>query len=337
MEIAKKAFHTNNKKTTSIPELKEQKMGNTLSTCREWKSMISYERKSCVHTSLFAVVFTPGRHSSQRHCLTMSAACCCISVSCVVLHLLLCLVGVSTDTAVYGTEGENVTLPCSYNSEYHGPIRICWGTGDIPNMGCNNNIITTDGHKVTSRVSDRFQLLGNLTTGNVSLTIFDSMQIDSGKYFCRIHIPGWFNDEKHSISLLIKKGFSIFSSVPYPSSQSMTTGPSITESHTEDHQHTFPTGPNDTTPQYSELVSHLQGVLVAAVLLLVVAVIVVAVFLMRKRQKKSDQDFQIRSQASGNTAIYSNSVSSVGLFSREMAIENVYHLEETDVYEECPY
>ena len=78
----------------------------------------------------------------------------------------------------------------------------------------------------------------------------------------------------------------------------MTTGPSITESHTEgkpnlvdyqspeivchpvkrtsvylqakfsvylkflffsltleDHQHTFPTGPNDTTPQYSELVS----------------------------------------------------------------------------------
>ncbi|KAL2094862.1 hypothetical protein ACEWY4_009581 [Coilia grayii] len=261
----------------------------------------------------------------------MSAVCHYIALSPALLHLFTCLVGVSSGTAVYGTEGENVTLPCFYNSHYHGLISICWGTGDIPSMGCNNNIITTDGHKVTSRVSDRYQLLGNLTMGNVSLTICNSMSRDSGKYFCRIHVPGWFNDEKHSLSLVISKA-------PKPSFQSTTSGPPVTESPTGAHQNSSATGFTH-TPQYSEVegqkVPHNLRVLLATVLLslVVVAVIVTSVFLIRKQLKKT-QHFQSRAQASDNTVIYSNSGSSLGLFSREMAVENVYHLDDSDVYEE---
>lgn len=114
--------------------------------------------------------------------------------------------GLSTGTEVYGTVGDNITLPCYYNSQYHGIMSICWGTGYIPNMGCNNNIVTTNGHKVISRVSDRYQLLGNLTTGNVSLTIYDSSEFDSGRYLCRIHVPGLFNDKKYLIRLVVRKG-----------------------------------------------------------------------------------------------------------------------------------
>ncbi|XP_062391625.1 T-cell immunoglobulin and mucin domain-containing protein 4-like isoform X2 [Sardina pilchardus] len=223
----------------------------------------------------------------------MPAACRYVCLLSIVFPLLICFVGLSTGTTVYGTVGENVTLPCYYNSHYHGLISICWGTGDIPNMGCNNNILTTDGHRVISRVSDRYQLMGNVTTGNVSLTINDPMQIDSGKYFCRIHIPGWFNDEKYLIRLLITK-------TPNPSFQSVTSELSITESHTKVHQYTTPIGPTGTTPQHSEIegqgVSHHPGVLVAAVVLIVVVVVVVtmvAVYLMRNRWKKMDSNVPI--------------------------------------------
>lgn len=72
MEIAKKAFHTNNKKTTSIPELKEQKMGNT----REWKSMIS--RGSHVSTQVYLRLCSPREDTLHRDtvspCLLPAAA-----------------------------------------------------------------------------------------------------------------------------------------------------------------------------------------------------------------------------------------------------------------------
>ncbi|KAG5284923.1 hypothetical protein AALO_G00031990 [Alosa alosa] len=283
--------------------------------------------------SLFVALLTHMKKTllTDMESLTMPAACRYICLFSIVFPLLIYL---STGTTVYGTVGENITLPCYYNSQYHGLISICWGTGDIPNMGCNNNILTTDGHKVISRVSDRYRLMGNLTTGNVSLTIYDSIQFDSGQYFCRIHIPGWFNDEKYLIRLLIRK-------TPNPSFQSMTSESSITESHTKDHQCTILTEPTDTPLQYSEIegqrVSHHPGVLVAVVLLVVVVVVVVtvvAIFLMRTRWRKMDPNVQIN-QASDPSVIYSNTGSSLGLFSREMAIENVYQLDDSDVYEPC--
>ncbi|XP_071390847.1 T-cell immunoglobulin and mucin domain-containing protein 4-like [Centroberyx affinis] len=119
--------------------------------------------------------------------------------------LLLCLLTVSESSSlkVVGHAGQNVTLPCEYNIRTHGSAVVCWGRGEIPNAGCNDQIIATDGSKVTeeSRRSSRFQLLGRLRDGDVSLTILNATPRDSGRYGCRVQVPGWFNDLRYHSDL----------------------------------------------------------------------------------------------------------------------------------------
>lgn len=52
----------------------------------------------------------------------------------------------------------------------------------------------------------RYQLDGDLQKGDASLTIHNTTQKDSGRYGCRVHIPGLFNDEKNVVDLVIMKG-----------------------------------------------------------------------------------------------------------------------------------
>ncbi|MBN3316521.1 HAVR1 protein, partial [Atractosteus spatula] len=107
---------------------------------------------------------------------------------------------------VSGSVGQDVTLPCTYSVRDHGVTTMCWGGGELPLSGCNNMIISTDGQRVNSRLSERYQLLGRLTGGDVSLTILQAQESDSGLYSCRVEIPGWFNDQKHTVNLIITKG-----------------------------------------------------------------------------------------------------------------------------------
>lgn len=107
---------------------------------------------------------------------------------------------------VIGIEGQNVTLPCKYNTKKHGVSAICWGRGAIPNSGCYEEIISSDGTKVTLRSSVRYHLFGELKTGDVSLTIFNVTEKDSGQYSCRVHVYGLWNDEKYHVNLNIEKG-----------------------------------------------------------------------------------------------------------------------------------
>ncbi|XP_067465286.1 hepatitis A virus cellular receptor 1 homolog [Thunnus thynnus] len=108
---------------------------------------------------------------------------------------------------VVGRAGEDVTLPCKYDIRHNGATEVCWGRGSIPLRGCNNRIISTDGRKVieSTRVSSRYQLLGRLEDGNVSLTILKTTEEDTGLYGCMVEISGWNNDEKHHIDLIIEK------------------------------------------------------------------------------------------------------------------------------------
>lgn len=78
--------------------------------------------------------------------------------------------------------------------------------GDIPNMGCGDDIIGTDGDKVVRRKSRRYQMVGEIQHGDVSLTIFNIGKTDSGKYGCRIHVPGLFNDEMYYVHLIVEDG-----------------------------------------------------------------------------------------------------------------------------------
>lgn len=110
--------------------------------------------------------------------------------------------------SVVGQIGQNVTLSCTYDFKYYRALAICWGRGDLPSRGCNNQLISTDGRKVIerTRASSRYQLLGRLDKGDVSLTILNITESDAGRYGCTVEIPGWFNDAKHHFDLVIKIG-----------------------------------------------------------------------------------------------------------------------------------
>ncbi|KAJ8332668.1 hypothetical protein SKAU_G00424570 [Synaphobranchus kaupii] len=120
------------------------------------------------------------------------------------LLLYLCPVSECSRRIVYGFVGHSVTLPCRYNAGYYGVLHMCWGRGYIPKSGCNNEIVSTNGETVTYRKSYRYQFLGRLNTGDVSLTIKDTVGSDAGIYGCRVQIPGWFNDQKDTVHLILK-------------------------------------------------------------------------------------------------------------------------------------
>uniref|UniRef100_A0A672ZFF9 Ig-like domain-containing protein n=1 Tax=Sphaeramia orbicularis TaxID=375764 RepID=A0A672ZFF9_9TELE len=109
---------------------------------------------------------------------------------------------------IVGFRGQSVTLPCSYDIYHHGALSVCWGRGDLPNSGCNRQIIALDGQTVrkNTRLSSRYQLLGPLDQGDVSLTILNLKDEDAGRYGCRVEVTGWFNDEKYHIDLVINQG-----------------------------------------------------------------------------------------------------------------------------------
>ncbi|XP_055782535.1 T-cell immunoglobulin and mucin domain-containing protein 4-like [Salvelinus fontinalis] len=124
-------------------------------------------------------------------------------ISCCWLVLYLFFGGGSTVT-IQGYVGDVVTLTCKYDARHYGTLSVCWGRGHIPKSGCDNEILRTEGVKVTHRASVRYNLQGDLRAGDVSLTITQAQVKDSGIYGCRVDIPGWFNDQKHHLALVIK-------------------------------------------------------------------------------------------------------------------------------------
>ena len=104
--------------------------------------------------------------------------------------------------------GQDVTLTCKYDIKYYGALSMCWGRGDIPSSGCNNQLIASDGRQVAfgGGASSRYRFLGRLQDGDVSLTVLNVLETEAGRYGCRVHIPGWFNDAKHHIDLSVQRG-----------------------------------------------------------------------------------------------------------------------------------
>ncbi|KFZ57358.1 T-cell immunoglobulin and mucin domain-containing protein 4, partial [Antrostomus carolinensis] len=108
----------------------------------------------------------------------------------------------SSDAVIRGVIGQPVRLPCFYQVPQHkGVYDMCWGRGPCPNSKCNNNILHTTGNRVTFRKSQRYNLQGYISYGDVSLTIGKVKAEDAGTYCCRVEIPGWFNDIKRNMRL----------------------------------------------------------------------------------------------------------------------------------------
>ncbi|XP_037126556.1 T-cell immunoglobulin and mucin domain-containing protein 4-like isoform X4 [Syngnathus acus] len=117
--------------------------------------------------------------------------------------LFCCLLTVGESESKSSIAGQNVTLTCTYDIRKHGRVAACWGRGDLLMFGCKDQIVATDGLRVTQQ-SPKYKLLGRLTNGDVSLTILNVKKEDAGKYACRVEVFGMFNDEKHNFELIIK-------------------------------------------------------------------------------------------------------------------------------------
>lgn len=106
-----------------------------------------------------------------------------------------------------GMVGQNVSVPCSYSVKSTQDITsMCWGRDSCPVSKCYRTIIWTDGWKVTEQHGTRYKLEGNLKKGDVSLTIVNAEEADSGIYCCRVEISGWFNDQTSNHKVVIEKG-----------------------------------------------------------------------------------------------------------------------------------
>ncbi|KAF0873447.1 TIMD4 protein, partial [Crocuta crocuta] len=114
----------------------------------------------------------------------------------------------ATPETVRGYLGQSVTLPCKYSSWSESSNSMCWGKGQCPKSKCNNELLHTDGMRMLSRKSSKYELQGNIREGNVSLTILNTNEGDNSVYCCRIEVPGWFNDMKKNIHLQLRRGSS---------------------------------------------------------------------------------------------------------------------------------
>nr|USN24124.1 TIM-4 [Epinephelus coioides] len=231
------------------------------------------------------------------------------------LVLLLALLTVSEGdgSRVVGQLDGNVTLPCTYDIKYHGALWVCWGRGEIPNSGCNKQLISTDGQKVTegSTVPSRYQLLGRLDKGDVSLTLLNVSESDAGRYGCRVAVPGLFNDLKYHIDLTIEEGHVNSTDCPLTSSSS-----SIVAKESS--------GTNVV----------LLCVLFGLVALVTAGAVLIIVSRRRRLNKMPEQQQQVVSSVQ-----YSATSSSLQLQSRSLAVENIYQIEgglDGSEYEYCP-
>lgn len=112
-----------------------------------------------------------------------------------------------SESLVKGKVGQDITVPCSYHvSSPRDITSMCWGRGSCPSSKCNGVIIWTDGWKVTGQYNSRYTLKGNLAMGDVSLTIMNAEEADSGTYCCRVEISGWFNDKISNHKVVVEKG-----------------------------------------------------------------------------------------------------------------------------------
>ncbi|XP_076434342.1 T-cell immunoglobulin and mucin domain-containing protein 2-like isoform X2 [Peromyscus maniculatus bairdii] len=115
--------------------------------------------------------------------------------------LILLLQGaLGSYTVVEGVVGHPVTLPYTYSTN-GGVHTACWGLGECMLFYCSKSLIWTNGYYVYYKRSSRYQLKGHISEGNLSLTIENAVQSDSGPYCCIVAIPGSFRFMTYSLEI----------------------------------------------------------------------------------------------------------------------------------------
>ncbi|CAH2276326.1 hepatitis A virus cellular receptor 1-like [Pelobates cultripes] len=99
----------------------------------------------------------------------------------------------SQETHMTASLGDIVNIPCSYNGTKESTF-ICWIQDCTSELNCNNMIILSNGQKVIFSQSDRYQLLGTIEQGDMSLTINGLISNDAGTFCCRVQSNKSFRD-----------------------------------------------------------------------------------------------------------------------------------------------
>uniref|UniRef100_A0A8C8AGQ6 Ig-like domain-containing protein n=1 Tax=Otus sunia TaxID=257818 RepID=A0A8C8AGQ6_9STRI len=210
---------------------------------------------------------------------------------------------------VKGKVGQNITVPCFYPVKSIQDITsMCWGRDSCPASKCYRTIIWTDGWKVTEQYNSRYMLKGDLPMGDVSLTIVNAEEADSGIYCCRVEISGWFNDRTSNHKVVIEKA-RISTASPHTYTSEQTSAPRSTSESSFTIIRTWPSvstseapqtasGPCSSTSGFSDVTTNLQnaslslssqqysenglyiGIGLCAVLL---AILILALFLTRRK------------------------------------------------------
>ncbi|NXC29790.1 HAVR1 protein, partial [Campylorhamphus procurvoides] len=194
-----------------------------------------------------------------------------LSCICVNWILLVLFTGPTvSERVVVGEVGQNITVPCTYRVRSTRDITsMCWGRGSCPNSQCSRTLIWTDGRKVTEQHSSRYLLQGNLLEGDVSLTIMNTEEADSGIYCCRVEHRGWFNDQKVNLKVVIMKA-RISTASPHTYTSEQTSDPGSTSESSFTITDTWPlvsaseapqtaSGPCSGTSDCSDVTANLQN------------------------------------------------------------------------------
>ncbi|XP_064581402.1 uncharacterized protein LOC135453866 [Zonotrichia leucophrys gambelii] len=173
-----------------------------------------------------------------------------LSHICLTWLLLVLLTGSTvSESIVIGEVGQDITVPCRYSVWNRDSITsMCWGRGSCPNSKCSQPIIWTDGWRVTEQHSSRYQLKGDLHSGDVSLTIVNARESDSGTYCCRVEIPGWFNDQLINHKVVVRKA-RISTASPHTYTSEQTSGPGSTRESSFTVTRTWPPVSASEAPQ----------------------------------------------------------------------------------------
>lgn len=252
-----------------------------------------------------------------------------------VLLLLLTVCEGSSNSTVVGQVGHNITLPCTYDINYRGPLWMCWGQGQIPNSGCNNQLIATDGKAVTDRASARYQLLGRLDQGDVSLTILNVTETDSGQYGCRVEIPGWFNDQKHHIQVIVETAVQTTTSVTMgaqtDSEQTTANHTAAQLTSTESHTTSFQSSSTEAKQDSKLTVALVCGVFAVIAVVTVIGLIIITRRMLKHWKSPRWPDNQLH---------FNSSSSTLQLQRQSSAVDNVYQVYSAEdgggVYESPP-
>ncbi|XP_027887609.1 hepatitis A virus cellular receptor 1 homolog isoform X4 [Xiphophorus couchianus] len=259
----------------------------------------------------------------------------------IVLLIVLLTVSGCDGRSVVGQTGQNVTLLCKYEIKDHGAVHVCWGKGEIPTYGCNNQLISTNGHKVVTSASSRYQLLEQLDQGDVSLTIFNLTEEDAGRYGCRVQINGPFNDQKHHFDFRVERAPTTWTpSEPQTSSERPAAAQTADQLTTESLLTSCSNSSSFTQEQQQEG-NMLTVVLVLVLFLLAVLLIAAGLFIMARRWKQLKLPPQQQQQLWQQVQFSSTSSTlQLQLHQRASAVENVYQIDGAadrgGDYEFCP-